>query len=639
MRASGSQRQRKMSNQRDTALRHKKPLILKTNRQKPLGRAVAVATVVSALAVPTLAQQSETQQQEPVYTKEQTGLEEVRVVATRREVSLQEVPMSVTAIDSDTLKREQINALKDIGSLVPNLVMVTGTAGGAKSHFVASIRGQSQQERGGLADPSVMVYFGDVAVVRTQGLNQSLVDIKAIEVVRGPTGTLFGRNSTGGAIVIRPNLPNTDAVEGSVGVTLAEHGTQNFDGYVNVPLSDRVAIRFAGSSNQNDGFVHDELLGRNVNADDNSALRASILIKPTDKLENVTMVNYYDENSGGPGGSVSALNPVGLIARLGSAIRNYPPADEILSAQRARGPHKIANGVPEFTRMETLDIHNTTTLHVSDDVTIKNIFGYRDMDGHVRVSLDGMGIPVLDSEIFDDSEQWSNEFQVFGQTNKLQWIAGAYYFNEEGGNNAFSRAFATEADLIEPLSLVNVTGAINNHQEFDNTSYAVFAEFTYDLGDMLPGLSLTVGGRQTWDEREAIILNRNVNTSCRFTIDDDNDPSTPEINPGAGPDCRLDVDEKFDDFTYNIALQYKPDASTLLYGSVRRGFRAGGFPARANQGSGSAYSVRTRIRDHLGSWCEAGLGVGRGCFPAHQPDSLLFGLSGRAAPTRRHNVG
>src|SRR3546814_8548034 len=102
------------------------------------------------------------------------------------------------------------------------MTAVAGTAGGAKSAPQFSIRGQSQQERGGLADPSVGVYFGDVVIARTQGLNQGLFDINDVEVIRGPVGTLFGKNATGGAVIIRPNLPNTDAYEGGVGIKVAE---------------------------------------------------------------------------------------------------------------------------------------------------------------------------------------------------------------------------------------------------------------------------------------------------------------------------------------------------------------------------------------------------------------------------------
>ncbi|MEX1147516.1 MAG: TonB-dependent receptor, partial [Sphingomonadales bacterium] len=549
-------------------------------KKSNIWRTTILSTGLLGLAVTAQAQQ---EPQAPAHTSSGFELETITVVATRREESLQEVPMSVTAIDSGVLEMEQINAVKDIGSLVPNLLVATGTAGGAKSHPVFTIRGQSQQERGGLADSSVVAYFGDVAIARTQGLNQTLFDIQAIEVVRGPTGTLFGRNSTGGAIIIRPNLPNTDQVEASVGATLAEYGTRNFDGYVNLPIGDRVAVRIGGASNQNDGFVYDERLDRNVNFDDNYSLRGSVLFKLTDTLENVTMVNYFNEDSGGPGGFVRALNPTGLIATVGPAARNYPPAEELIDPQNARGPHRIASGVPEFTRMETIDVHNTTTWNAFENVTVKNIFGYRHVEGHLLANLSGMSIPILRSEIFDDAEQWSNEFQVYGEAGNLDWIAGAYYFNETGGNNAYSAVFAVDTgDLISPPTTIE-PGRTNNHQQFDNTSYAAFAELTYDMSDFVPGLSVTAGGRQTWDKREATVLNNVWQTSCAFTLDNDNDPNTPEVNPGFGPDCRLDLDEKFNDFTYNLAVQYEPDDATLFYGSLRRGFRAGGFPARANQ--------------------------------------------------------
>jgi iron complex outermembrane receptor protein len=131
------------------------------------------------------------------------------------------------------------------------------------------------------------------------------------------------------------------------------------------------------------------------------------------------------------------------------------------------------------------------------------------------------------------------------------------------------------------------TGAINNRQQFDNTSTAVFAEFTYDLSQWLPGLSLTAGGRQTWDEREATILNENINGNCRFRIDHDNNSATAPITIlGTDVRCRVDAAAEFDAFTYNLAVNYKPDDDTLLYASLRRGFRSGGFSARATTDEG-----------------------------------------------------
>ncbi|WP_161956748.1 TonB-dependent receptor [Sphingosinithalassobacter portus] len=505
---------------------------------------------------------------------------EIIVVATRREEALQDVPLAVTAVDQDALRLNQVNSVADVGSMTPNMISVAGTAGGAKSAPQFSIRGQSQSERGGLSDPSVSVYFGDVVMARTQGLNQTLFDVNSVQVIRGPVGTLFGKNATGGAIIIRPNLPNTDRVEGSAGATVAEFGTFNADAYINLPLSDFAAVRLGGSTSNDDGYIYDETLKRNVNNTQNYSLRGSLLLRHG-SVENVTMLNYFNEDDGGTGGFANYLNPTGYIALLGAA-KNYRPVAELSAEQKARGDLRINNGTPEFNRVETFDVQNTTTFDLTSDITLKNIFGYRNVDSHILVDLDGTEHPVLQTEIYDSSKQVSDELQLAGTSGALDWIVGAYYFHETGENNASSVILGTETGGAES-STTFVPGATDNRQKFDNSSYALYAEGTYELVD---GLSLTLGGRYTWDERGATILNHVIDTRCAFTIDDDNNPATPEVNPGDTPACRVDASANFDAFTYNIAVNYKPDGDTLLYASYRRGYRAGGFSARATSEAG-----------------------------------------------------
>lgn len=539
-----------------------------------LCRALLLTSSLAGWTVPLYAQNQ-------ASADSQTGAVEsgndIIVVATRREQALQDVPIAVTAIGQDALQLNQVDSISDVGSLTPNMITVAGTAGGGKSAPQFSIRGQAQQERGGLSDPSVSVYFGDVAIARTQGLNQTLFDIRSVEVIRGPVGTLFGKNATGGAVIIRPNLPTTSAFEGSAGVTIAEFGTINADAYVNIPVSDSIAFRFGASTSNSDGYIFDETLGRNVNDTETISARGSVLLR-SGRFENVTMVNYFTEDDGGSGGFAKFLNPQGSIATL-APLRNYRPVNALVAEQEARGSRRINNGVPEFNDVETIDIHNTTTFDVSDDITLKNVFGWRKVDSHILVDLDGTEHPVLHTEIFDDSDQISNELQLVGSSGSLDWIVGGYFFNESGDNNAASIILGTESGGIES-STTFLRGATNNRQKFENTSYAIFAEGTYEV---LDGLSVTLGGRYTWDKRAATILNRVIDTRCAFTIDADDNPSTPEVNPGDGPGCRVDASANFNAFTYNAALNYKPDSDTLFYASVRRGFRSGGFSARATR--------------------------------------------------------
>ena len=257
-------------------------------------RSLLLASSIISLATPALAQQEASR-------STSSAEDDIVVVATRREAPLQDVSVAVTALGADQLALAQVTSLEDIGALTPNLIAVAGTAGGSRSSPVFSIRGQSQQERGGLVDGSVATYFGDVPFARTQGLNQNLYDIQAIEVIRGPVGTLFGRNATGGAVIIRPNLPDLEQVDFGVGATIAELGRQEFDGYVNLPLSDNFALRLGAGSTHSDGYIYDEALGRNINNENSWSVRASALAE-LGNVQNVFMWSHFNEDDGGSGG-------------------------------------------------------------------------------------------------------------------------------------------------------------------------------------------------------------------------------------------------------------------------------------------------------------------------------------------------
>ncbi|MBN8605571.1 MAG: TonB-dependent receptor [Caulobacterales bacterium] len=536
-------------------------------------RTVLLATSLMSLAAPAFAQQAHAQTEAEV-----SHGDDVVVVARRREERLQDVPLAVTALPESLLQDNNINRVDEISNYVPGFNASSGTGGGGRAFAIFSIRGQSQQESFGLSDGSVQVYFGDVVQARTQGINQALFDIRAIEVLKGPQGTLFGRNSTGGAVVIRPQLPS-DVFEGNIGVTLDEHETTNVDGYVNIPLGDSAALRLAGGFNQSDGYIYDVNLGRNVDYIDNWAGRATLSMDLTPNLNNILMVNHFEEDDGGPGAYVRNVNPAGgsFDSPAARAARNYTQTlAQMLADQDARSPYEIASGLPVFTRIDSWDVHNTTTWDFSDNITLKNIVGYRTVDSHVLNDLDGLPIPLLHSERIESAEQWSEEFQILGDHGNLNWIVGAYYFTENGETIAPSITGGVDQGLVEIADLANHPNATTNWNQYDNTSYALFAQGTYAISDQL---SFTLGLRQNWDTREATILNRSQ-TACRFTRDLDNNPATPETAAGLA-NCRLDLEQEFDALTYNVSLDYKPNDDTLLYLTTRRGYRSGGFASRA----------------------------------------------------------
>jgi iron complex outermembrane receptor protein len=521
------------------------------------------------------------------------GLEEVIVTARRREESIQSVPVAVSAVTGAELTAEGITDVVALGTKMPGLTVAPGNGAGSATPLFA-IRGLSQQELTILADPSVTTYMGDIVYARAQGINAAMFDLDRVEVLKGPQGTLFGRNTTGGAIVIRPALPSRSN-DGMVALTYGNNGSSTFEAMGNLTLGERAQLRVAGVIDEDEGYIDDIITGDAVNDTDTRAYRISLAAQPTDQLETVFVYNNFSEDDGGTGTYINDVNTatnasgayVSTVCGAGPTFLGWGSCTQMLADQRARGPFKVQSGAPAFTRIDTWDLTNTTSYAISESLTVKNIVGYREVDNHNYEDTDGTPWPVLSIERIDTFEQWSEELQLLGSTEKLDWIVGAYWFNEEGSNQGFSMTAQrepapgnTDAYGIEPRPR-GFNAWSNTWVEGDNTSKALFAQGTWRFSDRW---SATAGARYTMDEKSTVIRNQTGDltgpTTCRFTLDDDGNPATPEVRPAIG-DCRLPLSEDFSEPTWNVSLEYKPTGDALYYLAHRHGYRSGGFGARA----------------------------------------------------------
>ncbi len=520
--------------------------------------------------------------------------EEIIVTARRRDERLQDVPLAVTAVSAGDLQQKNILSVAQLSQAAPALVVVPGQGGG-RSQPTFTIRGLSAQELSVIGDPSVSAYLGDVVMARTQGLNAALFDIGAVEILRGPQGTLFGRNTTGGAVVIRPNKP-TDRFEGSVSLTGGNFETFNTEAMVNLPVGDVLKLRVAAVNRKDDGFVYDELLGRNINDTDQQAARVSALVE-LGESEILTVYDYFRDNSGSTPGFIKYVNPNGSFnGEAFRAARGYRPLETLLAEQQARGIYRVANGTPVFNDIETHTFSNTITVPLGDDVSIKNIVGYRSVEDELRDDVDGTESALFPQERNDRGHQVSEEFQVLGTSGRLDWITGLFYFREKGRAAAESYAGAVDPGPIEPRHVEDYPGPAYSITDVagENTSYAVFAQGTYELMDRL---KLTAGARYSKDEREATIRNR-TRSACRFTLDQDGNPATPETTPALA-DCEVTNDASFSEPTYNISLDYQFSDSKLAYIAHRHGYRSGGFGSRATTQVGLARTFNPETVDDV----------------------------------------
>jgi len=472
------------------------------------------------------------------------GLADIVVTATRRNERMQDVPVAVTAIDAKALQANNIRSVDQLRFIAPSLQISPSSFGAAVPGF--TIRGQRQQEQLITQDPSVVVYFAEFAMLRPHGTNQGLYDLASVEVLKGPQGTLFGRSTTGGAILINPARPTRD-LEGSLAVQLGNYGPWSGTGMLNVPLSNTLQVRAAGRITRRDGYTLNTLTGQRTDDERTENGRLSIRWEPGSGIVSDTVGTLFHENDNGIAFRLLRLRP-------GSTAANTPGVAASFAREQADPDvHDVENDFAPFAWVKAWSVSNTTTVPLGD-ATLKNIIGYRSVKTHTGFDYDGTAGTLFHSEDRLNATQFSEELQLYGDTlgGKLSYIGGLYYFREHG------------RDVQNSI----LTGTRVNDGEGTNTSYSAYTQLGYHLTDKL---KLTGGLRYTIDNRRNIDRNL-LNGACRL-----------RTSTGATPSpCELPFDTTFRSPSWLVSLDYKPTDGTLIYLAHRRGYRSGGWNLRAN---------------------------------------------------------
>jgi len=495
---------------------------------------------------------------------------EILVTARRREERLQDVPVAVSVIGGSDLAARGVVKLEDVSRAVPALQISSESYGKNVPSF--TIRSQRQATNLITQDTSVALYFADVPQARAQGLNAAMFDLSSIQVLKGPQGTLFGRNTTGGAVVVTPQAP-TDLLEGYVTGSLGNLDKRSVEAVLNVPISDILQVRFGGQVNRRDGYIHNVFDGSDLEDEHTESWRASVRFKPNDWLENRLVINGFHANENGSGGILRNIGPVPIPA-YATAL-----AAEIAAVQ-TRDRYSTNSNDPHGTKMRTIGISNVTEVSVGE-ATIKNIFGYRHLNSHVRIDHDASPVTILAGRDDMLETQYSDELQMLGKTlgGNLDYIAGLFYFRETGSANGGNNIFGSPRDL---------TGSAKN------TSKSIFGQVTYRL-PFADTISLTAGGRQTWDRRAFDYTSTSGNPPvCFFTVDDI------PIASGGVPlnPCLVSRSAKFKNFTYTMTVDWKVARDVLIYAAHRKGYRAGGFNQRATTISATDPFEPEEVKDY-----------------------------------------
>src|SRR5690606_30416008 len=453
-------------------------------------------------------------------------IEEIYVTARKTEEGLQTTPVAVSAMNESMLAEAQVTEVADLKRMAPSLSIMTGGTG-SSSLIYLSVRGNAQVSPSGGTDPAVATYVDGVYLARPTGGNVDMFDVGLAEVLRGPQGTLFGRNTTGGALNIRTNDP-TGNFEGYVKGEVGNYGHQKVEGVVNVPLmGDELAARFAVRYNQRDGYGdyrgYSDPAGYNwsgfnsdaADVDKNTYVRGKVKWDPADSDLTVTLgVDWSEFADSGQRSQVMAINPAASGGLVGGifAANGFNP-DNFVRQQKYGDAYwgmdnSSTNPMDTLSSLERPGSTNDNKgifvdigYDISDDVSFKSVTAYRESNSSGQVDLDGTPVSLLTFASRWDQDQWSQEFQLAGNVNgDLEWITGLYYFSEESGDYSINRFGGPDLQSALPLlpgalpattpfcsggGLLAATCIGSNDSVHDNTSYGGFAQVNYSFTEKL----------------------------------------------------------------------------------------------------------------------------------------------------------
>jgi len=505
-------------------------------------------------------------------------LDEIVITARRRKESAQQTPIAASVFDGDAIYFQNLTELNDLTAAVPG---VNFTASGGANNTVFSIRGRSRGVFGN-AQTAVTTYVNEVPL-STWGSNIPTYDMTSLEVLKGPQGTLFGRNNTAGAVLVSTERPSHE-FSGYGNVTIGEYNRRTIEGALNVPLIDgKLALRIAGQSDDRNGHTDNVLhpASEDYGNRNRENYRISVLFEPNEAFSNLTI---YEKNKiheqAAPAVTVGYM-PGGLVDGLYSCVGPADPSCNVAahnSRQIAAGARKAYTDIDAKLDQELNSASNTTTLKFGE-VTLKNIFGYREVYSYALSDIDSSPFPMVNTENITDIEQFSNELQISGELleNSIEYIGGLFWLKSQpnGSNRLVIQQFNPAGTPITS-NLPAAPGAAGPSDYYTDISQAVFGQVSFNLGainESLALFSMDIGVRHTKDRAE----------NCPVGATHITDPIPTESA------CTAKVIKKSEETTYNFGVNFKPNDDLLLYAATRTGYRAGGVNSPILGGSFEQY--------------------------------------------------
>lgn len=560
------------------------------------GIAVALLSSCSALASqPAIAQTPAPAKATAADTTESVeSYVDIVVTARRREESLQDTPISVSVLSGDQLAKSGVTDANSLQYQTPSLSITSAQS--QRNTVAFSLRGQRTQETQLFTDPPVGTYFAEVVQPRPYGFAKTFYDIASVQVLKGVQGTLFGRNMTGGAVLVEPEHPKLGEFAGEIKGQYGNYDMHDIYGMVNIPVGDSIALRFAGKTHEREGWAREVTTGLRYDNQNYDTFRVSALIAPSDSFESLTIFDWYKSEENGTASFLtsirqpSAINNYEGLRQAGIITTNIPAqfaaAQALFRAKRfsldtgaGEGGNLDALGGP-YENIKNWGITNKTTWDISDTLTLKNIFGYRKQRRDQVQDFDGIPAFIITPYQFTRTKNISEELQLQGKAfdNRLDFILGAYYFEEKGIDGSIANTLP-ELTLFgagqNPATTPALLFVTTNPGEGYARTAAAFAAGTFHMTDQF---SLSGGLRYNYDKRKITISPSRPNLG-QCTFDTNVNQTGTQSVPFA--QCSFTNQKSFKELTYDATIQYEPSSHLTMYGSYRHGFRAGGFSTRA----------------------------------------------------------
>jgi len=508
-----------------------------------LFKTTALAATIAALASPL-----------PTYA---AVLEEVIVTAQKREESAQDIGIAISAFTGDQMRQLGYTNAQQITTMAPGVEMVQPNG---EANYAIGIRGVASSDFTTNVESPVALYLDEVYISQMSGAGFQLYDMERVEILKGPQGTLFGRNATGGLAHFVSNKP-TQELDGYIEATYADYDQTKIEGAISGG-NDFIQARFSGVWNEADGYVDNRLTGDELNNQDDQSWRLHVQITPNDDLSILLSARQSEQDiDTGFFENVSSVIPGQLTPNVFNPVLEYIDNDG--------DPYAGDFDRTGFNELE-IEGYTATINWAIGDINFTSITDSSSVERHYIEDSDASPAPVLSFFLNTDAEQFSQEFRLDSETDTMKWVLGAYYMELEIDDN--NGIISSPLILEEFPNPGDPEGGLINPYTSDLESWSVFGQLDFQLSDQL---LLTVGGRYIEDDKD-------------FALKD-------EVAIFADPNARdFDADSNIifrealatyegsrsdGEWSGKIQLTWTPSDDLLVYGGWNRGIRGGGYNA------------------------------------------------------------